>query len=201
MDRQLVRIYQNSCCRKDLTRGLTYLQRLTGFSRVTITSHAAELGLRILQRRSWTSAELEVIAENAGTLSTSAIARRLGRTHYSVKAKAAELHRFMRVTDGYSREDIRLLLGVGCAQVREWVSNGWLRVDQGRITEKSVRAFLADHPEEYRLGRVDEAWYKGLLFPSFGRSQTFKNALERGPGERLRATHSPGFDVDMLVDF
>jgi hypothetical protein len=28
--------------------------------------------------------------------------------------------------------------------------------------------FLREHPEEYRLSRVDEAWYKGLLFQSFG---------------------------------
>jgi hypothetical protein len=30
--------------------------------------------------------------------------------------------------------------------------------------------FLRDHPEEYRLNRVDETWFKGLMFPLFGRA-------------------------------
>ena len=45
---------------------------------------------------------------------------------------------------------------------------GWLRVQQGRVTEPSIIKFLREHPEEYRLSRVDEAWFKGLLFPAFG---------------------------------
>jgi hypothetical protein len=39
--------------------------------------------------------------------------------------------------------------------------------------------FLRDHPEEYRLNRVDEAWFKGLMFPSFGRAYIPRSANAR----------------------
>jgi hypothetical protein len=195
LDQQLVRIYQNTRRRQDLSKGLTHLQRLTGFSRVTITSHASELGLCHVQRRPWTATELDFVAENAGTLSISAIARRLRRTHYSVKAKASGLRRSMRVRQGYSREDVRLLLGVRSTQVRRWIGNGWLRVEEERVTEKSIKSFLANHPEEYRLSRVDEAWYKSLLFPTFGRGHAFKNTNDM-------SSRQPSAGVlGILVDF
>jgi len=110
-------------------------------------------------------------------MSASAIARRLGRTHYSVKAKVAQLGLQLRVREGYSRDDVRTLLGVGAARVQEWIGKGWLQLDQDRVTERSMKQFLMGHPEEYKLNRVDEAWYKGTLFPTFGRSSSFRSEL------------------------
>jgi hypothetical protein len=59
--------------------------------------------------------------------------------------------------------------------VKIWIGRGWLRYGgQGsalhstRIPEPSVKRFLKEHPEEYRLARVDEAWFKGMLFTAFG---------------------------------
>lgn len=66
--------------------------------------------------------------------------------------------------------DVQYLLGVGGRSIKKWIKLGWLRVQNDRITEASMVKFLREHPEEYRLNRVDETWFKGLLFPSFGRN-------------------------------
>jgi hypothetical protein len=73
------------------------------------------------------------------------------------------------VSTNYSQQDLEQLLGVGRSRVCQWIKNGWLQLLNGRVTEKSVAKFLRLHPEEYQLSRVDEAWFKGMLFPSFGR--------------------------------
>jgi len=167
LDQRLIRIYQDSRSRTELSRGLSYMQRQTGFTRVVITSRAGALGWSFVERRKWDRAELCFVQENAGALSAAAIARRLRRTHYSVKAKVAQLGLQLRVREGYSRDDVSTLLGVGAARVREWIDRGWLYLDQDRVTERSMKQFLMAHPEEYKLNRVDEAWYKGTLFPTF----------------------------------
>jgi len=73
------------------------------------------------------------------------------------------------VSANYSQQDVEELLGVGRKRVCQWIRNGWLQLLDGRVTEKSLEKFLRLHPEEYQLSRVDEAWFKGMLFPSFGR--------------------------------
>jgi len=176
-DQLLARTYQSCRSREELSRGLNQIQRVTGFTRVVITSRAGALGLSFVNRRKWEEAELCYLRENAGTVSPSAIARRLKRTHYSVKAKVAQLGLQLRVREGYSQDDLRILLGVGVTRVHQWISKGWLKVEGNRITEHSIRQFLIHHPEEYKLNKVDEAWYKGTLFPLFGRSTHFRAEL------------------------
>jgi hypothetical protein len=169
LDGQLRIAYQEARDRRELTQSLSALQKRTGFTRVVVLSRATMLGLSSPSKR-WTAGELEMLGELAGTLSKSAIARRLGRSYWSVKAQCSRLCIQSRVTSGYSRADVEYLLGVGARSIRKWIKLGWLRVQDDRITEASMMKFLRDHPEEYRLNRVDEAWFKGLLFPSFGRN-------------------------------
>jgi hypothetical protein len=75
-----------------------------------------------------------------------------------------------RVTEGYSRADLVLVLGVSRPTVNQWIDHGWLRPKPttDRIPEEQVLRFIKSHPEEYSLKGVDEAWFKGMLFPSFG---------------------------------
>ena len=113
---------------------------------------------------------MKLLGELAGTLTKSAIARKLGRSYWSVKAQCSRLSIQSRLTSGYSRIDIQYLLGVGGRSTARWIKRGWLKLQNDRITEASVIKFLREHPEEYRLSRVDETWFKGLLFPSFGRN-------------------------------
>lgn len=169
LDRQLCIAYQETRDRRELTQSLNAFQKRTGFTRVVVLARATQLGLSSASKR-WTVEELEILGELAGTLSKSAIARKLGRSYCSVKAQCSRLGLQSRLASGYSRADVGYLLGVGARSVRTWIKLGWLRVQDDRITETSMMKFLRDHPEEYRLNRVDEAWFKGLMFPSFGRA-------------------------------
>jgi len=109
---------------------------------------------------------MDSLGDLAGTQSKSSIARRLGRSYWAVKAQCAKHNISARVTSGYSRADLEYLLGVGSRSVRKWIQLGWLKIQQDRINEPGMIKFLREHPEEYRLNRVDETWFKGLLFPS-----------------------------------
>jgi hypothetical protein len=188
LDQELRLVYKEASSRRELTGNLDYFQQRSGFTRVVVLARATQLGLSA-QRRRWGMEEIEVLSESAGTLSKSAIARKLRRSYWSVKAECSKLQISSRVTDGYSRTDIEYLLGVGPRSVKKWINLGWLRVQAGRVTEASMVKFLREHPEEYRLNRVDEAWFKGLLFPSFGRkyNETVVQAVAKQPAADAEA--------------
>jgi len=169
LDQELKLVYQESRNRVELTEGINAFQRRARFTRVVILARAAELGLSSPSRR-WTQTEIDILCDLAGSQSKSAIARKLGRSYCSVKAQCAKQNISARLSSGYSRADVEFLLGVGARSVRKWIKSGWLRLQQDRVTESGITKFLREHPEEYTLSRVDEAWFKGLLFPSFGRN-------------------------------
>lgn len=168
-DQELRLAYQESRTRPELTVRLNALQRRIGFTRVVVLARATQLGLSSPSRR-WTQSEIESLSDLAGIQSKSAIARKLRRSYWAVKAQCAKHNICSRVSSGYSRADVEYLLGVGSRSVRKWIQLGWLKIQQDRITEPGMIKFLREHPEEYRLNRVDETWFKGLLFPSLGRN-------------------------------
>jgi len=170
LDARLTAAHARSSSRQELTRNLDALQYSTGFTRIVLISRAARLGISYSERRSWSVTELDFLHGNIGSMSVSLIARKLSRSYYSVKAQIARQELCGRVLDGYAKQDLAQVLGVGRKRVDFWLARGFLICRGGRIPEHSVLRFLKNHPEEYRLGFVDEAWFKGLLFPSFGRS-------------------------------
>jgi hypothetical protein len=161
--------YKEARDRCSLTENLNTLLQRSGFPRVVILARAERLGLSSTKRR-WTAEEAEYLSESAGTLTKVAIARKLRRSYWSVKARCSQLQISSRLTNGYSRTDVQYLLGVGTRSVKKWIKMGWVRLQDNRLTEASVAKFLRDHPDEYKLNRVDEAWFKGILFPAFGRT-------------------------------
>ena len=167
LDQELQLAYRESRSRRELTENLNRLQKRSGFTRIVVLARATQLGMSAKRRR-WSPEEIEVLNETAGTLSKAAIARKLKRSYWSVKAECTRLQISSRLCEGYSRRDVECLLGVGQRNIRKWIAMGWLRVQEGRVTEPSIIKFLREHPEEYRLSRVDEAWFKGLIFPAFG---------------------------------
>ena len=169
LDEMLRCAYKQARDREELSANLDAVLRRSGFSRPAILSRAAELRLNA-PRRSWSEREMRLLAEFAGTLSKASIARKLGRSYCSVKGAFARLEFSSRVVEGFSRDDVAGLLGVGAKAVRSWIEVGWLSVRCGRITESSLRRFLCEHSEEYSLRRVDETWFKGMVFPAFGRN-------------------------------
>jgi hypothetical protein len=184
LDTALTRAYRGASTRRELGSNLNHVQRLSGFTRVVILSRAAVLGLSFAVRRPWTETEIESLREDVGTRSKSQIAKQLGRTYYSVKAQVARMALSARVSADYSQQDVQQLFGVGRKRVCQWIRNGWLQLLNGRITERSLERLLRQHPEEYQLSRVDEAWFKGMLFPSFGRFGGVRETVNMAQGKR-----------------
>jgi hypothetical protein len=156
--------YTRASTRSELTASLDALQRLTGFPRFVILARAADLGLSFLRRRPWSDEELHFLKSNAGRLSMKALAARLSRSYYSVKAAIRSTELDGRVTDGYSVDELARTFGVGKATIHRWIVRGWITRNEGRITETSVLRFLRFRPHEYQLRRVDEVWFKALVF-------------------------------------
>jgi hypothetical protein len=164
LDLALTRAYRFAQDRRELTDLLNHLQRSICFPRFAIVSRAAELGLAFQVRRHWSATEVETMRELLGTCSNKTVALKLGRTYQSVKRKIATLQLSSRIREGYSLKDIQELTGVSSRKVYAWISKGWLRLDQERASDREMRRFLRLHPEEYILRRVDEAWFKGIMF-------------------------------------
>ena len=186
LDEMLRRAYKQAHNRRKLSASLDEVERRTGFSRPAILSRAAELRLND-PRRPWSEQEVRLLAEFAGTVSKASIARKLGRSYWSVKAAFARLEFSARLVEGFTREDVAGLLGAGPRTVRGWIERGWLLVRDGRITESSLRRFLCEHAEEYSLSRVDETWFKGMVFPMFGRNVTEPQRIRSQPREPAAA--------------
>ena len=160
---------------------LNLIQRLSGFTRVVILNRAVDLGLAYCQRRPWTADEIDTLREHAGRVTPGAIAHKLNRTHASVRSKLKQLKISARISEGYTQVDLCCLLGVSPKSIRNWIAWGWLRGVAGRIPETSVVRFLRQHPDQYQLSRVDEAWFKGLIFPAFNhitQSRTARQELD-----------------------
>jgi len=170
LDQLLSSAYRRSRSREELTAALDNLQRISGFTRVVIQTRAAILGLSFVRRRPWGPQEVEYLHHNVGSVTLAAMARQLGRSPASVKAQVRTLGNSLRVTEGYSAEDLASLLGVSSKTATRWIQQGWLSREAGRIPEASVARFLRAHSTEYQLARVDEAWFKGVLFPKFNAS-------------------------------
>jgi len=170
LDEKLRHAYQRAQTKVALTYNLDLVQRSCGFTRVVILSRAAVLGLAFCRRRPWTKEEIDRLGEHAGMSTLAALAKKLDRTPASVKAKLKQLEISFRLREGYTKEDLRLLLRVSTKSIRNWVNRGWLRGVNGRFPESAVAKFLHQHPDQYQLGRVEEAWFKGLIFPAFNRA-------------------------------
>src|SRR5260370_5243117 len=174
LDGRLRQAYQRARTRAGLTANLDQIQRSCGFTRVVILNRAVVLGLAFCQRRPWTTTEIDMLREHAGKSAVGTLTKKLGRTHASIKGKLKQRDVSARITDGYSKEDLRVLLGVSAKSIRNWIAWGWIRVVAGRIPESSVARFLRQHPDQYQLSRVEEAWFKGLVFPAFNQVPQFR---------------------------
>src|SRR5947209_7423515 len=85
LEQALTQAYKTAGSRTLLIQNLNRVQQMSGFSRFTIQSHAAELRLSYLVRRPWSKEDLLFLRDNLGRMSTRLLARKLRRTYYSVK--------------------------------------------------------------------------------------------------------------------
>jgi hypothetical protein len=161
----------NHSQRQALSHALTRLANELRYPKGALRRRAEQLGLTMWSHVRWTSEELALLEEYAGSRSVGWITRKLkaktgiGRSYNAVKCKAEELGRSLRLSDGYTQEDLIELLGTTYFTLNKWIVKGWLVADSNdRISEEQVRDFLEHHPQEWHFKRVAEALVKGILF-------------------------------------
>jgi hypothetical protein len=165
---QLIReAYAAAKNRRSLSANITRVVRRTGHSREYIARRAQSLGVIREVRNPWTAAEENFLREKAGEVTAAEIQRLLGRGKNSVWVKMQRLKLSMRVTAGYSIKDLRDCFGVTYPTVKRWIDLGYIRWSgptAERTDENNVRQFVITHPELWSAKKIDESWFKGLLF-------------------------------------
>ena len=160
-----------SCGRKpQKTAGLDRLVRATGWPRHAFKSEALRRGWTPEpHRRAWTPEEVAYLREEIGVTSVRRIARNLKRSVQSIEAKCEGLHLSRQRREGYNLAELQQAFGAPESRVRRWVERGLLGKTYHHgaevcVTEAHVVRFIRRHASEYDLRRVDQAWFKGMLF-------------------------------------
>lgn len=189
-DAELMRL--NNCRgRNEWSAVLRHVSGMTGVPIPTIKTHCGRLNIFFFHRsvytRPWTIEEDAELAEMASEKSVSQIAAILKRSETAISVRIHKIGMSQRVTDGYSQKDIAEVLGVATKTVRKWIDRGWLgdrkvwASEHHRISEEELWDFIHKHPEQYELRRVDDAWFKGMMFPKFGMLGRVKsNSISQG---------------------
>jgi len=157
--------------KREITRGITVLARRTGWPRWQFRLRAAAEGWIPANRRPWLQSELEYLSEHIGSLSVEQLARRLRRSVRSIIVRAQLLDFSTRLRDGYTLADLQAVFGVDHRRAASWVQRGLFGKPhpngQGiRVQDRQVLNFLRRHAGEYDLARVDQEWFKSMVFGS-----------------------------------
>lgn len=155
--------------KQEISAALDRLQRRLGWPRYALKNEAVRTGIITADhRRAWTAEEQAYLEESLGVVSVKQIARRLGRTVMSVESRAEKLGLSRRISEGYNMADLAAVFGESYHKVRRWMERGLLgpvhQVQGHRVAETHVVRFIRAHAHEYDLRRVDQGWYKSMVF-------------------------------------
>lgn len=160
---------------REVSANLNRIAAQTGIPKKRLQYHARRHGWHCqTERRPWKPAELEYLQEKLGSVSLTQIARGLKRSVISIQVKAMRLKRSLRLTAGYNVSNLADVFGVHHTRVESWARRGLLGKQHGRtghggnirFTEANVIRFIRSHACEYDLGRVDQTWFKSMVFGS-----------------------------------
>jgi len=165
---QLRQMYKRCRTKTELSEEVTILANTWSVPRSTVTNLAQKLGVSLLAWKTWTEQEIAFLREHSGSTSIKRMAKALRRSPDSVKHQLHRMQLSAEVSEGYSIRQLQELLGVKHTHIQMWLSKGWLRMEQERVTERSVQRFLFQRMDAYSFRNCEEAWLKGMLNPSFG---------------------------------
>lgn len=160
----------------EITARLDALCGKTGWPRHAFQAEAARRGWTRSGSRPWQPEELEYLLEKLGTFCVKRIARKLRRSAESVESKAEKLHLSRRLREGYNLADLGECFGEHHFKIRRWADRGLLgkvhaHGGEQRVAERNVVRFINRHASEYDLRRVDQVWFKAMVFGSPARYQ------------------------------
>lgn len=145
------------------------LVRRTGWKRGAFTDEAVRLGIAS-ERRRWTAEEDEWLLERVGTVSVKYLAKQLKRNQRAVEGRMFVLGaRRIDRREGYTLSMLIMMFGSSMGETKNWIRRGLLgkvrEVGCGqRVTDEAVLRFIRKYPHEYDLRRVDQVWFKSMVF-------------------------------------
>jgi hypothetical protein len=152
---------------KELKQRVDKVVTMTRFPRQAVHKEARRQSLSSTHAI-WSEIEKQYLRDHAGEMTVSQIAAILHRGVDTTYQMVNKLGFSARVREGYTMKDLRQALGISDKKINRWLDRGWLCLNTvGRIAEKDLLQFLREHSEEYSLKRVDEYWFKSLVFPKF----------------------------------
>ena len=70
-----------------------------------------------------------------------------------------------RVRFGFDANSLAACFGVRPDRLDRWVRDGLLKpASDGRFSEVAIARFIREYPQEYDLARVDQMWFKAMVF-------------------------------------
>ena len=104
----------------------------------------------------WTDADVRFLVESVQHLSVKVIARELYRSEKAVWRKVSDLGLSAKCEEGYTVTEVMQRLHVWHRRMKGWIASGWIKIGRNRrITERSLRSFLREHPEEQKWDLFD----------------------------------------------
>jgi len=143
---------------REVSANLNRVAARTGIPKSRLKEEARKRGWRSqTERRPWTAAEVGIP---------------IRKSVASVQLKARKLRRSLRVSEGYNVSDLAEVFGVPHARVEGWAKRGLMGRPTGhgghggniRFATMRVLRFIKEHASEYDLGRVDQDWFKSMVF-------------------------------------
>ena len=158
---------------REVSANLRRISARTGIPKSHLKDEARKRGWRTQrERRPWTPRETGYLREVLGSISVRRIARSLRRSVASVDHQIRKLKLSRRLTAGYNVTTLCELFGLSHTRIENWVARGLLGEPQGhgghggnlRFDEAAVVTFIHQFPHEYDLGRLDQDWFKAMVF-------------------------------------
>jgi hypothetical protein len=178
MDAIVRAAWQNPKDYKHLTPAIDEAVRRIGYPRHIVKMRAQRLGLTYDVRHKWSAWEEQFLMTYAGSKSKRWIARRIGHGYTATEAKMNSMGLRTALREGMTASDLAAALGVCLQTVNRWEADRLLRRKGGNFHEAAVRSFVGQYPSEYDLRKVDQSWFKALLFPS---AECFLHIVRKGP--------------------
>ena len=166
MDDQLRQIYRRAGRKRlVLSAELTRFSSAFRLPRTAIMNRARALGLNTVRPfKPWSNKEKIALRDLAGLLGVETIAKKLGRSPHAIRIQLSAMNLTAQVTDGYTINQLKQLLGVPNRSIEMWLTTKALHMDLDKDPDKaSVCDFVRHHLYEFSFRRADEAWLKSLL--------------------------------------
>jgi|GEM_PF-1001592 len=176
-----------------------------------IKKRAGVLGLTVAaDRRNWTEVEEKFLRDYLCSASAQYIAKKLKRSLAAVMLKAKrEKIRRVAIREGYTLHLLEQCFGMDHRVIQRWMKEkklkGKRRGENGdrstwHFTERDVLEFVIAYPLEFRLDKVNQAWFMDLL--TGGRENAERSTVcvmcERWPGDDPYVHHRPTGDNEAM---